>query len=307
MRIERSTQTYQGYVKPAAPSASDSFQKMMRTAAQDSYVPNAKVQTSAAEADPLIIPSYVTDETRAKLIELARINKQVDYTGMSYDEIYAEIWNRYDEAFGGNMVAIHGLVAGPPEWHVIYTEFDKELDEHIVEPEMALRKAMSGKTSYTPYENSKLRSEVYGDCVSPARLKLLGYEGMNINEREAAIKEKYAGKNTTQDFVNMQSELHITGVLFNKMGILGMRSYIRMITHQFVRVCNPHYVSDIENGGVYGMSPEQWNRVADQPFDRAAFASKMREMLGNMRFEGYPVNFKDIILSAIDEFIDGKK
>jgi len=308
MRIEGATQTYQGYSKPASVSKSGSFQQMIKTAAQDSYVPNAKAQTSVTEeVDPLIMSSYVSEGTRAKLIELARINKQADYTGMSYDEIYAEIWNRYNEAFEGNMIAINGLVAGPPEWSVISSKFEDELEEHIVEPEMALRKAMSGKTSYTPYENSKLSSEVYGDCVSPARLKVLGYEGMSINEIEAAIKEKYAGKNTTQDFLNMQSELHKTGVLFNKMGILGMRSYIRTITHQFVLANNPQYVNDIKNGGVYGMSPDQWNRVADQPFDIGGFASKMREMLSHMSFEGYPVNFKDVILSAIDKFIAGEK
>ena len=105
---------------------------------QDRYVPSAppprtEPEFSLAERTR---PSGVTvsNATHAKLKQLAEIDAQADYTGMSPDEIYAEIWNRYDEAFDGNMIAIRGCVAGPAEWGEIGYQFYTEVTRHIYNP-----------------------------------------------------------------------------------------------------------------------------------------------------------------------------
>ena len=65
-----------------------------------------------------------------------------------------------------------------------------------------------------------------------ASLKALGYDGMSSEEREAAIKEKYSGKNTTLDFLKMQGELMHSGVLEHVMGDEA-RTYCDIIGLQF--------------------------------------------------------------------------
>ena len=92
---------------------------MQTVKAQDRYVPSTPQPRSEPEFS-LAERTYssgttVSSATHAKLKQLAELNAQADYAGMSPDEIHAEIWNRYDEAFDGNMIAIRGCVAGPSE------------------------------------------------------------------------------------------------------------------------------------------------------------------------------------------------
>ena len=47
------------------------------------------------------------------------------------EEILSTIWNRYDEAFDGNMVAITACIAGPGEWSAINNQFVYEINDHI--------------------------------------------------------------------------------------------------------------------------------------------------------------------------------
>ncbi len=82
---------------------------------------------------------------------------------------------------------------------------------------------------------------------------------MSFNEMEAAIREIYAGKNTTLYFLKMQSELRRTGVLEHKMGIC-----CALIQTQFEYAFNPDYTKKDRSIGVnLHMSTDQWNRVAN--------------------------------------------
>lgn len=65
----------------------------------------------------------VSNATHAKLKKLREINEQADYTGMSPEEIYKTIWDRYNEAFDGNMMAITACIAGPAEWSPVNNQF----------------------------------------------------------------------------------------------------------------------------------------------------------------------------------------
>lgn len=314
MRIERSSQLYQGSKKSTDLSkSSKTFGQVMQTTVQDRYVSSTNVQLFNAEANFSSAElAYgnpaVSNATFAKLKQLAELNERADYTGMSPDEIYAEIWNRYDEAFDGNMVAITARITGPVEWDRINNQFVGEIYQHIIRPEEKAARITAGVAQVCTYEEKRaLEKSCYEEacCVSrDARWKALGYEGMSFEEREAAIKEKYAGKNTTLDFLKMQSELERSGVLEHKMGDQA-RIYCDLIQTQFEYAFNPDYTKKDSSIGVnLHISTDQWNRVADQPFDAAKLAVGMKEQLGRIRSaNGYTDDIVKMIEDCIDQFV----
>ena len=128
MKIEGAAQARPEYRKTmASATPSKTFGQVLEARSQDRYVPSAPQPRSEPEFS-LAERTYssgttVSSATQAKLKQLAELNAQAGYAGMSPDEIYAEIWNRYDEAFDGNMIAIRGCVAGPSEWGEIGYQF----------------------------------------------------------------------------------------------------------------------------------------------------------------------------------------
>ena len=293
MRIENALQARPEYRKTTASATpSKTFGQVLEAKTQDRYVPSAPPPRTEAEFSlaERTRPNGVTvsNACHAKLKQLAEIDAQADYTGMSPDEIYAEIWNRYDAAFDGNLIAIRGCVAGPAEWGEVGHQFYTEVTRHIFNP--AINAAwkegveLDGRpyTEWTYEEKTDLdRScrEKADKVVFDAKMKVLGYDGMSFDEREAAIREKYAGKNTTIDFLKMQNELQETGVLNNKMGWESARLYRAMLEVQLEDLFNPNSISAVGYEKHSLMTADQWYRVADQPFDTAQFAAAMKDNL----------------------------
>ena len=315
MRIERASQPYQGYKKSTDLSTSSkTFGQVMQTTVQDRYIPSTNVREAKAETEfPLAERTHghvtVSNATHAKLKQLAEINKQVDYTGMSSEEIYAEIWNRYNKAFDGNMVAITALIAGPAEWGVVNNQFVQEIYEHVIRPEERAARINAGVAqANTSEERWALESSCNKEACRIARdafLKVLGYDGMNFAEREAAIKEKYAGKNTTLDFLKMQSELEASGFLEHKMGDEA-RTYCAIIGIQFDDAFNPNSIDNVGPEKYTLMTADQWYRVANQPFDKAGFAATMKEHLGRIgSANGYTGDIVKMMEDCIDQFVKG--
>lgn len=89
-----------------------------------------------------------------------------------------------------------------------------------------------------------------------------------FDEMESAIREKYAGQDTTLAYLSMQGELRTTGCLRNKLGGMGESSYLSMLNYQFETTYNPHnpYQNRPEDGAFH-MSDDQWQSIADRPFD----------------------------------------
>lgn len=312
MRIERSSQPYQGYKRFPGPSASSkTFGEAMRARAEDRYVSSVSSQSFHQEANFTSAElAYgnptVCNATYAKLNQLAEVTARTDYTGMSPDEIYAEIWNRYDEGFDGNMIAVTAYITGPVEWARVNNHFVNEINRRIFIPEVnAAREAAGEANSYE--EKMALEKDFQRDAGKVLRdslLKALGYDGMSFDEMEAAIREKYAGKNTTLDFLKMQSELQRTGVLEHRMGDQA-RMYCALIQTQFEHAFNPDYLQKGGSAAVnLHMSTDQWNRIADQPFDAAKLAAGMKEQLGSIRSaNGYTDDIVKMIEDCIDQFV----
>lgn len=320
LKIENSPQVRQGYRKPADTGPAKTFQQVMQTAAQDSYVPGVRTQQSQTEREFTNAELFylkeqgyrdatISNATHAKLKQLAEINWQADYTGMSSDEIYADIWNRYNEAFDGNMVAITACIAGPAEWDVVNYQFVTEIRDRIVRPEQAkVIQDAGGLRGLTDEERFDLEAsslEKTGQIVSNASLKALGYDGMSFEEREAAIKEKYSGKNTTLDFLKMQGELMRSGVLEHVMGDEA-RTYCDMIRLQFDYAYNPNSIARVGYENSQLMTADQWYRVANQPFDAERFSTSMKEHLGRItKANGYTPDTVKIMEGWFDRFING--
>ena len=315
MKIEGAPQVRTGYRKSAASATpSKTFGQVLEAKTQDRYVPSAPPPRTEPEFSLAERTYYgsvtVSNATQAKLKQLAELDAQADYTGMSPDEIYAEIWNRYNEAFDGNMIAIKGCIAGPAEWCVVNNQFCDEVTHHIFNP--AINAAwkegveLDGRSyaEWTYEEKTALdRScrEKADKIVFDAKMKVLGYDGMSFDEREAAIREKYAGKNTTIDFLKMQNELQETGVLNNKMGWESARLYRAMLEVQLEDLFNPNSISAVGYEQHSFMTADQWYRVADQPFDAAKLTAALKQQLA--RISG-PNDFSADYVNMMENFFD---
>jgi hypothetical protein len=125
-----------------------------------------------------------------KLAELRKIHEETDYSVMEKAEAYVTIEKRFEEAFPDEFHIAYnfGLVAyGLPEYGEIASEFNKQ----------------------------KLKYQ--GDFATfEQKNKYRGYEGMTYEEIEDAIYEKYEGKNTVKDQLNLLGELVEAGVTIHK-------------------------------------------------------------------------------------------
>lgn len=143
---------------------------------------NADTFTRSMSVDPGIA------ETQLKLDKVAAAGRAVDYSGMTKAEIFAEIENRYKDAFDDFYTA--RAVCLTKEQEKILSQYNSEVEEKI------------GISNSIEFYNE-------------AR----GYGGMSYDEIEVAVKEKYAGKTGFKDQLNLLGELFATGVLTDKYGL----------------------------------------------------------------------------------------
>lgn len=312
--IGRSARVRQGYSRPIDLSMSKSFQQMLQAGSRDSNISSVSArppktgETFAAKETFDTGETFSAEErrygcvtvsnaTHAKLKKLREINERADYTGMSPEEIYKTIWDRYNEAFDGNMMAITACIAGPAEWGPVNNQFYYEIRDQIIHP--AMRAAREADPALT-YEECR---DIGGKVSGEAYLKTMGWDGMSYEEREASIKEKYAGKNTTRDFLMMQSELYKSGVLEYRMGSHAS-FYCAVLGNQFDQAFNPNsiYAVGYENSDF--MTADQWYRVADQPFDAVRMARAMKDNIDRVSGDnGFSEDIRQLFFDYIDHFI----
>jgi hypothetical protein len=131
-------------------------------------------------------PSSREEVINKKLAELRRIHEEFDYSELSCAaESYAVIEKRFKEAFPDEfeMARSFGyLTRGLPEYDAIMDEFVAEA------------------------------SRCYGSTIEEIN-KYRGYDGLSYEEIESVICEKYAGKETLRDQLNLFGELTYAGVI----------------------------------------------------------------------------------------------
>ena len=239
----------------------------------------------------VIVPS---DTPMMRLAKLQIIADNVDYSGMDYEEIHSTIWNRYNDTFGGNLMAItsRGCFSGTCEWAAINNQVNDELTQAVWLPiEREIYRATGLHEGDEGYGDYYL--EHYGRISDTT----FGYAGMSYDEKEAAIYEKYAGKNTLIDFMNMQGELWRTGVLSNKMGD-ATTSYLDIVDMQLTQHFFPEHF-------LYGdkVTQEQWNSLFDTEFDVRGFYGEVKEAIKHMTFDNWSFDIQGALLDGADHML----
>lgn len=234
--------------------------------------------TYAAPTVPTDVTILPTESTEVKLNKLRQIGGATDYTGMSYTEIYTAIWDRYNDAFDGKMGAITSCLIASEEWCNIHNQFSTEVCRMVYNPAAADEK----KGLYTGPVN--IHSE------------MMGYGGMSWQEKEAAIKEKYKGKDTLEDFLNMQGELFRSGAMYEKMGNDSASLYRSILGDKITRFVFP---DEFLRTGVAEQS--SIDATLDTHFDQKAFYEEMKVSLDNMTFPPSRINLRTLIANEADE------
>lgn len=268
--------------------------ELERTAAwRDTASVSASKPVSAPEpADPnAILP---TDSVQVKLEKLRNIADAADYTGMSYEEIYCAIWDRYQTAFNGILPAAR--LIGGEEWGAINNQFGKEVDRAVfyplfreVEAETGLRR---GTQEFSDYwrENCDYGIKFYSAA--------LGYGGMTAEEKERAIAEKYAGKNTIFDFASMIGEMDATGVFAEKMERSVVSSMVHMISQELVYKFFPESLYDYEDGWP---NDAEWASKMYWPMDARGFVQGVKKAVQTQyHFENWDFDIQGALDSAFD-------
>lgn len=239
------------------------------------------------------------DTTLVKLVKLKEIAANTDFSGMSYTEIYTNLWKSYDDAFGGNMPAIMSGLAQSQEKHSIHNQFMDDYEKYVSQP---LRTQIFQETGcvYGTDAYDEVVKEYIGDKeICPFDSIALGYGGMSIEEKEAAIYQKYAGKNTLQDFLNMQGELWKTGVLRQKMGFSGSSQYCSILGRQLEKHFFPENVLSMEN-----ITQSQWDSVYNTSFDAVSFLTEMKDAIKHMTFSNFDFNVEEVLSQGIDDLLN---
>ena len=235
--------------------------------------------------------STASSEVRAKLAELREAAANADYTGMSYGEIGTAIWERYNAAFGGNMPAITTFF-GPPDWVDINNQFVVEFEHMVTFP---VEREIWKDTRLEPGDEG-YDEYLYSQYGALNRMK--DYNGMSVREKEQAILEKYAGKDTLLDFLNMQGELSHAGVLSNKMGGKGASEYLWAIGNHLPYA---YFFDNVLNNTP--ISQRQWDRALYGQLDIHSFAAGLKEHMQHLSFSGFDFNVADVVTQGIDDLL----
>ena len=265
---------------------------------QDVVQIQARVPGNQYAANPPESPSSsgVSASTEAKLAELREIAKNADYTGMSYSEIYKTIYDRYNEASGGKLKA--SAFFNPPgdsDIIAIKNQLDQELKLHIYTP---LEKELEQELGFSKQENRAEFQNHFIERRNAIYAEALGYGGMNYDEIEKAIVEKYKEKDSLQDFLEMQGELNKTGVLLHKLGgVDRLGEYYSSLNMQInLTYFRDTYVFE------HPLEPGQYEATLLKHFEPVSFFSDLKRTILSTTYTHYDRGYdvKNQVLQDVD-------
>ncbi|MCB7042294.1 hypothetical protein [Flavonifractor plautii] len=291
--------------KTLGTSCSTRFQDLLNLQSVSNTTGDDKVFTTT-ESDTTILP---TDSVEVKLAKLQKISETADYTGMTYSEIYTEIWNRYNSVFDGQMSAITSLLSPVPSaWTDIYNQFSRETSRAVFTP---LHEDFVNQ-GYLKEGEFFDKSDTYVmQTISDIRSAPLGYAGKSFEDKQQLIYEKYKNCNTYLDFLSMQGELQNTLITMNRFGREGESDYRFALNTQLTFT----YIYPRENlmaqMSITNPSPHtrlsdaQWHKILNEPFDVSSFLGDFKASLNTINFQNnYNMNIESAISNQIDELME---
>jgi hypothetical protein len=261
---------------------------------EDSTIQSSSQSLEAAEDTPPALDILPSDSTEIKLEKLREIAEQADYTGMSYSEIYTTIWNRYNDAFGGNMAAY--AINATPDGCLIEYQFQEESNALVLYPLEKDIATQTGLSKDDPAFGEYVQTQFFEIRSAP-----LGYDGMTTDEKETAIFKKYAGRDTVMDFLNMQGELHDTGVLCKKMGFDGSFQYLMFLDTQIKQTNFPDNYYSTQSKPI---TQAQYDTLAHTKFEANAFFVEMKASVASCSFDGFDFDVEQVLSKGIDDMLD---
>ena len=217
----------------------------------------------------------VSASVEAKLAELHMWAINADRTGMTPEQFGGEIWNQYNDALGGNLLTVLNFSTLSEDWTAIGTQLLNTLMDAMlgfrlssgeickVSSDQVLRGFMAAR--------SETRESLHaGMGVHP---------DMGYDEIEAAIMERFEGKNTLMDFLNKTHALHSTGVLSNRMGVhVDSLFVLNMAWALTIQFGVPR--SDLKELRTTLVIPnEKFNLMLNQPFDAVSFLDNVENII----------------------------
>ena len=177
----------------------------------------------------------------------------------------------------------------------IKNQLGQELRLHIYTP---LEKELEQELGFTNQENRAEFQKHFIERRYTVRAEALGYGGMSYDEIEKAIVEKYKGKNSLQDFLEMQGELNDTGVLWHKLGgsdRLG-EYYSSLNTQINLTYFYDNYVYE------YPLEPGQYESTLLKRFEPASFFSDVKQTILRSTYMHYNLGYdvKAQVLQDVD-------
>ena len=197
------------------------------------------------------------------------------------------------------MAAITSCIALGQELSSVNNQFIEETNKYVYIPLRNQIFQETGCVSDTDAYREVVKEYIGDKEICPFASAALGYGGMSIEEKEAAIYQKYAGKNTLQDFLNMQGELWKTGVLRQKMGFSGSSQYCSILGRQLEKHFFPENVLSMEN-----ITQAQWDSVYNTPFDAVSFLTEVKDAIKHMTFNNFDFNVEEVLSQGIDDLLN---
>ncbi len=174
-------------VQTLRPKTSNAVSKNSFGDALKKYAAKDTFSASSVSNTSVSVGSLSVADTQAKLDKIFDEIKNTDYSGMSKTEIRADIEGKYANAFEDFYATFAIQIC--TDYIMIHDHFFSSLYD------------ITG------------RNWTFDD-INEAR----GYSGMNYDEIESAIREKYSDKTSFIDQLNFFGELFSSGILDNKFG-----------------------------------------------------------------------------------------
>ena len=120
---------------------------------------------------------------------------------------------------------------------------------------------------------------------------------MDNAEKEVAIIKKYSGGKTVLDFVNMQGEFIITGIIDAKIGS-NSGDYVNAASDQLKYSI---FGEDVWRFTIY---QQDWNAVLFNEFDARSYYADLKDWINSATYSNFTFDIQGFLNRVVDELMN---